>query len=494
MSRTDACDVVVVGAGSAALEASIAARQAGAERVIVLDKAPEPESGGNARFSHTGFRFVHSGKHELREFMPTVDKSKFEELHLPPYTRDTFLGDLNRVTQSRIDPNLAACFVDNSNAAVHWMREIGIQWEHDTCVKIGNKYYFEPGVYVHPIGGGLGLLSALRDIALSKGVEIRYESRVAAIHGNDRAVQGVQVSTQSEDYDVTSRAVIVCSGGFQASSEMRARYLGANADLVKVRGSKHNTGEVLQMLIGMGARSAGHWQGAHMTPIDGNAPAMETPPAPDGKSNSMNRYDYPFGISVNSLGQRFFDEGENTISYTYAKVGRAVLSQPGGVAYQIYDNTGIKRFRHGRDYPGTMVEAQSIAELARMIGLQPEALVHTVDEFNKACSSDVAFDSSKLDGKSTIGLTPPKSNWAVPLVDPPFRAYPISAGITFTFGGVQVNEKAQVLNTSNRPIRGLFASGDVIGLFYHNYPSCSGQTRNAVFSYLAGRHAVASPN
>jgi tricarballylate dehydrogenase len=494
MSRTETCDVIVIGAGSAALEASISARQSGAERVVVLEKAPQAESGGNARFSHTGFRFVQSGKEELRDFMPTVDKNKFEQLHLPAYTNEMFLADLNRVTQGRIDRQLAACFVETSNAAVHWMKEIGIEWEHDTCVKIGDKYYFEPGIYIHPIGGGMGLLSALRDIALNMGVEIRYESRVVDLHGNDRSIQGVRVSTPTEEYDLKSSAVIVCSGGFQASAEMRARYLGVNADLVKVRGSKHNTGEVMQMFIRMGANTSGHWQGAHMTPIDGNAPAVETPPAPDGKSNSMNRYDYPFGISVNSLGQRFFDEGENTISYTYAKTGHAVLRQPGGIAYQIYDNTGIKRFRHGRDYPGTMVEAQSIGELAAMIGIEPDALIHTVDEFNKACRSDVEFDSSKLDGKSTVGISPKKSNWAVPLVDPPFRAYPISAGITFTFGGLQVNEKAQVLNTSQRPIRGLFASGDVMGLFFHNYPSCSGQTRNAVFSYLAGRHAAASPN
>jgi tricarballylate dehydrogenase len=494
MSRTENCDVIVIGAGSAALEASIVARQAGADRVVVLEKAPAAESGGNARFSHTGFRFVHSGKEELREFMPTVSNEKFEQLHLPAYTREIFLGDLNRVTQGRIDPDLAACFVDHSNAAVHWMKDIGIQWEHDTCVRIGDKFYFEPGVYVHPIGGGLGLLTALREIALAKGVEIRYQSRVTAVLGNDQSVEGVLVSTPEENYQLASRALIVCSGGFQASAEMRARYLGANADLVKVRGSKHNTGEVLQMLLSLGAKSAGHWQGAHMTPIDGKAPDVETPPAPDGKSNAMNRYDYPFGISVNALGQRFFDEGENTISYTYAKTGRAVLAQPGGIAYQIYDNTGIKRFRHGRDYPGTMVEAQSIAELASMIGLEPDVLVHTVDEFNKACRTDINFDSAKLDGKSTVGIQPKKSNWAVPLIDPPFRAYPIAAGITFTFGGVQVNEKAQVMNTAHQPIRGLFASGDVMGLFFHNYPSCSGQTRNVVFSYLAGRHAVASPN
>ena len=171
---------------------------------------------------------------------------------------------------------------------------------------------------------------------------------------------------------------------------MRARYLGPNADLMKVRGSKHNTGEVLHMLLALGVKSAGHWQGAHMSPIDGNAPAVETPAMADGRGNSMNRYDYTFGITVNALGQRFFDEGEAKHAYTYAKTGRAVLQQPGGVAYQIYDQTGIDLFRHGRDYEATMVEAPTLAELAKKIGIEPEPFLHTIKEFNAACRTDVA--------------------------------------------------------------------------------------------------------
>lgn len=267
---------------------------------------------------------------------------------------------------------------------------------------------------------------------------------------------------------------------------MRARYLGQNTDMVKVRGSKHNTGEVLQMLIGLGARTSGHWQGAHMSPIDAEAPAFEAPVRPDGRDNSMNRYDYPYGITVNSLGQRFMDEGENRHSYTYAKTGRAVLAQPNGVAFQIYDEHGVKMFKHGRDYPATTFEAGTIAELATKIGIQPEALVHTVETFNTACRADVEFRPDALDGKSTVGITPVKSNWAVPLNQGPYRALPLAGGLTFSFGGIQVDPSSRVLNTSNQPIRGLFATGDIIGLFFHNYPSCTGQTRNVVFSRSAG--------
>jgi len=491
MSSKTQCDVIVIGGGSAALEAAISACQAGARSVVMLEKAPQQESGGNAQFSHTGFRFVHSGALELRAFLPDVDESMFRRMQIPAYGRGDFLGDLDRVTQGRIDPVLAECLVDQSNKAVHWMREIGVRWEPEKMTEVDGKLYLPGGHHIHPIGGGPGMLAQLRALAQKHGVETRYRSRVNAIHGNDRRVEGVKVSTPDEEYDLTARAIIVCSGGFQANAEMRARYLGPNADLMKVRGSRHNTGEVLHALLALGAKAAGHWQGAHMSPIDGKAPDVETPVRSDGRGNTMNRYDYQFGITVNALGQRFFDEGEAKHAYTYAKTGRAVLQQPGGVAYQIYDQTGVDLFRHGRDYPATMVEAATLPELARKIGIEPEPFMRTIEEFNKACRTDVAFMPGELDGKGTVGLSPRKSNWAEPLVRGPFRAYPITAGVTFTFGGVKVDTQARVINTTDEPIRGLYASGDVIGLFFHNYPSCTGQTRNVVFSYLAGRNAAA---
>ena len=490
MLESNSCDILVIGGGSAAFEAAISASIAGARSVLMVEKAPEPEFGGNARFSHTGFRFVHSGADEIREFVPEVDAATYRQMHIPPYSREDFLSDLRRVTQGRIDSMLAEAFVDSSNAAVHWLKSIGLQWELEKTIKVGDKRYFQPGINIHPIGGGLGLLLSLRDIALKRGIEIRYDTRVRAFLGNERAVEGVVVSSPAGEYEIRARSIICCSGGFQASAEMRARYLGANADFVRVRGSKHNTGEVLQMLIGLGAKTAGHWQGAHMTPIDSAAPAFETPLTRGGKSNSMNRYDYPYGVTVNTLGQRFYDEGEARHSYTYAKTGRAVLAQPGGAAFQIFDQTGIALFRDGRDYPATMAEADSLEELARLIGVEPAVFCLTIAEFNNACARDIPFDPSRLDGKHTTGLAVPKSNWATPIERPPYRAYSITAGVTFTFGGVQIDANARVLNTSNQPVKGLFASGDVVGLFFHNYPSCTGQTRNAVFSYLAGRGAA----
>jgi tricarballylate dehydrogenase len=485
--HNETCDVIVVGGGSAAFEAAVSTRQAGAERIIMLEKAPEPEFGGNARYSHTGFRWVFSGAEEIRQFIPQLDEATFRKLHLPAYTSEMFTADLQRVTRGRINKELADVVVRQSNAAIHWMREVGIQWDIDSHVVIDGRYYFEPGLVIHPtggVGGGLGQLMQWREIATRMGIEIRYESRVCQLHGNDRRIDGVRVSNPDGEYDLRGQSVILCSGGFQASAEMRARYLGPNADLMKVRGSRHDTGEVLMMALALGAKSAGHWQGAHATPIDATFPDVEI-------SNKANRYGYTYGITVNSLGQRFFDEGEARHSYTYAKTGWAVLAQPGAVAYQIYDQKA-KTLLNSRYYEFSHpIEADSIEELAKKISIEPVVLSHTINEFNTAIRKNIPFDATKLDGRCTEGITPKKSNWAETIDDPPYWAYAVTGGITFTFGGLQINESAQVVNTSGNPIKGLFASGDIVGLFFHNYPSCTGQTRNVVFSRLAGRHAAA---
>jgi tricarballylate dehydrogenase len=489
MVRKETCDIIVIGGGSAAHEAAVAARQSGAERIIMLEKAPESEFGGNARYSHTGFRFVYDGAREIRQFIE-IDDAKFSTFVMPPYTRDNFLADLNRVTEGRIDPELATFMVDNSNAAVHWMRDTGIKFEHEKPVAVNGQMYFEPGAVIHTVGGGLGQLLAWREIADKLGIEIRYESKVTAFHGNEHRIEGVHVLTPDGEYDLSARAVICCSGGFQASAEMRARYLGPNGDLMRVRGSKHDTGEVLNALIALGAMTAGHWQGAHATPIGAESQDGAIPLRADGHGNTANRYEYRFGITVNTRGERFYDEGETKHSYTYAKTGRAVLAQPGGLAYQIFDQTGIKYWREGVYVGAKCYEANTIAELAKLIGLTPEVLVQTVEQYNAACREDIKFDPGMVDGKCTDGITPKRSNWAMKIETPPYRAYPVVCGITFTFGGLKINTKAEVLSTSGKPIRGLYASGDVVGLFFHNYPGNTGQTRNAVFSRVAGREAA----
>jgi tricarballylate dehydrogenase len=478
-------DVVIVGGATAGLEAAASAAQSGARRVLVIEKAPEAEAGGNARFSHTGFRFVHGGKEELAGFFAGTPESELALMQIPPYTSQDFTDDLNRVTAGKIDASLARVLVSESNAAVHWMLESGISWQPDNYVLVDGMRYFEPGMPIQTaggVGGGLGQLAQWRQIVGSLGVDVRYESRAVALHGDDRGIDGIRVSGPSGDYDIAARAVILCSGGFQADGDMRARHLGANAHLMTVRGSRHDTGEVLQMARSLGAADAGDWEGAHATAVDADFPALEA-------GNRANRYSYMYGITVNANAERFYDEGESHKAYTYAKTGWRVLRQPGARAYQLFDRKGVALLNPAYQH-ATPVTADSIRELAEALRLDAEVLEATVRRYNAATQSSLSFNAGVLDGKSTTGLEPPKSNWAVPLDEPPYSAYRVTAGITFTFGGVMISERAEVVSHRGTPIRGLYASGDIVGLFHHNYPSGSGQTRNAVFSRIAGREAA----
>src|ERR1700693_3267136 len=213
MARREECDIIVIGGGSAAHEAAVAAREAGAERIIMLEKAPESEFGGNARYSHTGFRFVYDGAREIRQFLD-IDDAKFGTFIMPPYTRENFLADLNRVTEGRIDQELATYLVDNSNASLHWMRQNGVKFEHEKSVPVKGKHYFEPGAVIHTVGGGLGQLMQWRDIAERMGIDIRSESKVCKLQGSERHLEVVRVLTPEGRYDLFARAVICCSGGF----------------------------------------------------------------------------------------------------------------------------------------------------------------------------------------------------------------------------------------------------------------------------------------
>ncbi|HZJ05276.1 MAG TPA: FAD-dependent tricarballylate dehydrogenase TcuA [Nocardioidaceae bacterium] len=483
MANDESADVVIVGGGSAGFAAAVASRQAGAERVILLEKGIEELVGGNARYSHTGFRFTHTGLAEIAELVEQeLDPAK---VHVDAYPAEDFEADLERVTQDRINPTLARLIVDHSNASVNWMKRLGFRWALHVGVDVDGVLHYNRGTLLYPEGGGVGQMEVWQRVAREHEVDVRYRSSVTALHGTDMAIEGVQVSGPEGPYDVTAPHVILCSGGFQASAQRRAAHLGKNADLMKVRGSRHNTGEVLQLALDLGASSAGQWQGAHATPIDGNSPAVEV-------GHDANRYAYQYGITVNEMAQRFFDEGEADHSYTYAKTGWAVLGQQGGVAYQVFDQQMAPLIRDTY-YAGSLVKADSVKELAVALGLDPVLLEHTVDKFNAATRDDVPFNPSINDGRGTAGLSPDKSNWAVRLEQPPFYGMPVTGGITFTFGGLEVDERAQVRNTRGEAIKGLYASGDIVGLFFHNYPSMSGQIRNSVFSRLAGAAAGASP-
>jgi len=490
MTGFEEADVVVIGGGSAAHEAAIAAKHYGADKVVMLEKAPEAESGGNARYSGTGFRWAFDDIREIQEITELSDE-QFAKYVVEPYTEQMFLDDLIRVTRGRIDPELAQTLVGDSNAAIRWSKEMGLKWQTHTATEIDGKEYLHHGVEIHPLNLGDGMTNGLSQlvqwdaIAERVGVQKRHDAKVIGILGDESGVQGVRVSGPEGVYELAATAVIACAGGFQANPAMRAQYLGPNADLMKVRGSRHNTGEVLRMLLELGAKPGGHWQSGHASPIDAKAPDVES-------GSAANRYTYPYCITVDERGQRFFDEGESFTSYTYAKTGWAIQRHPGGRAFQIGDSqTWAQTPTHPAWHrPDTAVWADSIEELAVLVGLDPRAVMATMSEFNSAIDDTNPFDPTRLDGRRTNGLAIDKSNWARELDKPPYWCIEVTGGLTFTYGGVTIDPDARVLSTTGKPIPGLYASGDILGLFFHNYPAMTGQTRNLVFGRRAGRHAA----
>jgi len=475
-------DVVVVGGASAGYAAAVAAHFAGAQKVVVLEKATRDLVAGNCRYSSMGFRFVHEGIDDLLQFLDAGERDKFADRKIKSYPAEKFTADLKRVTQNRIDEELARILVEDSRDAIDWMTSLGHRWEFMHPLHVDGEIHHNEGKPMIPVGGGLGLVEHWIKIGNDLGIELRTESKVTAIHGDHRAVTGVRVLGPQGEYEIEATSVILASGGFQASAEKRGRYLAPNADLMKVRGSRHNTGEVLDMAIALGAKTSGQWKGAHASPVDMLAAPMEI-------DDGVNRYGYTYGISVTTDGHRFFDEGEAHRAYTYAKTGWAVLQQPGGIAYQIYDQVGLPLIPGDYIY-GTPIEADTIGELAGKLGIRPDVLEATVAEYNDACDESVLFDPSLEDGRGTVGLAVKKTNWAMKIEKGPFVAYGVTGGITFSFGGVAVTRNSQVLNTAGDPIKGLYANGDIVGMFYHNYPSCSGMTRNVVFGGRAGAAAA----
>jgi len=324
--------------------------------------------------------------------------------------------------------------------------------------------------------------------AQKNGVEIRYQTAASRLlqdsHGR---VCGVTVRNPDGIYEIGTRSVVLACGGFEANMAWRAQYLGRPWDHAKVRGTMYNQGDGLRMALEIGAMPWGQWSGCHATPINAEAPAFGDRQLTD----KTNRLSYIYGVMLNRLGLRFVDEGEDQALFTYAKFGGSILNQPGGVAYQIFDAkvTNLLEPRYSTSQP---IAAERLDELVRKLEVDQEAALRTLDEFNAAAGQG-SFNPGICDGLRTRGLLPPKSNWAQKIDRPPFCAYPVTGGITFSFGGLKINDRAQVLATDWEPIGGLFTCGEMVGgIFHNNYPGGSGLMSGAVFGRIAGANAALS--
>ena len=483
-------DVVVVGKGNAALCAALSAHDQGV-KVAMLEAAPEAEHGGNSRFAGGVMRFAFSTVEDLTRVTDLTP----EEIASSDYgtnTREEFLDTIYRLTSYRTDADLSELLVNRSLETMAWLRTKNVRFVPNYGRQSGmvnGKRKFFGNMPIEVSGGGAGLVQYLDAAAKKAGIEVFYETRGTSLIYDGEKVTGVRARKQGKLAEFHARSVVLACGGFEANPEMRTRYLGPGWELAKVRGTRFNVGDGLRMALDIGAAPYGNWSGCHATGWDRYAPEFGDVNVGD----QFQKHSYIFGLLINADGKRFVDEGWDFHSFTYAKYGGEVLKQPGQFAWQVFDAKVTKLLRSEyRIKFMTKVTADSLEELApKLEGVNAQNFLKTVREFNAAVRKDVPFDHTIKDGKGTVGIDPPKSNWAQPLDTPPFDAYATTCGITFTFGGLRIDkDTGQVLDVHFNPIPGLYTAGEMVGgLFYFNYPSGTGLVSGAVFGRMAGESA-----
>lgn len=458
-------DVVVVGCGTGGLSAAIAAAEGGAS-VAVLEKAPKDRRGGQSQYAETSR-------------LPTAETDLGLDFHVPDYTSSDFYQDVMKVTHGDADPELTQAMTNNAAETFEWLDEHLKQQQFE--------WHTEPPRTNMPAGrifyNGEEFIGKLVSAAEALGADVVYEAEARELLEEDGArVRGVKAVVAGDIVRYRSDAVIIACGGFESNSEKRTRYFGGPYEQMKIRGTRYNTGEAIDMALDIGAQPDGQWSNAHMAIIDAGSPEKE--------GGQTMPFGYQYGIILNHNGERFVDEGEDIRSHTYAKFGRRIFEQPYREAFVIEDAKTNEFITHGG--PTDPVKADSIEALVARLGIEnPERAVETFEEYNAACANDVEIEPQELDGNSTSGIEPPKSNWAKPLDEPPFVGYPVTGGITFTFGGLAQNTNAEVLDTSDRPITGLYATGNATGgIFYNNYAGGSATTKALVFGKIAGANAA----
>ena len=484
-------DVIVVGAGNAAFCAALAAAEAG-RKVLVLERAPEDVSGGNSRFTAGLMRCAYNGVEDLKRVIPDLSPEEIARTDFGTYTEDQFLDDMARLTEYRCDPDLTEILVKRSLPTLEWMRAKGVRftaaWGRQ-AFNIGGKFKFWGGLTVEAVGGGPGLVESLIAIAKKNGVEVWFNARALDLLHDDSGIRGVRVRRDGKTVELQAKAVVLAAGGFQADPEWRTRYLGPGWELAKVRGTMFNTGDGIRMGLAAGAAAAGNWSGCHAVAWERNAPEFGDLAIGD----QFQKHSYPWGIYLNAEGRRFVDEGADFRNYTYAKYGRVILQQPGQFAWQIFDAKVKAQLR----------DEYKIKQVTRRVGNTLEELVAKLEdtnqaaalaeirEYNAAVQTDIPFNPNVKDGRCTKNLKINKSNWANTIDTPPFEAYAVTCGITFSFGGLKINTGAQVLSSDGPPIPGLFAAGELVGgIFWFNYPGGTGLTNGAVFGKIAGENAA----
>lgn len=455
----DRWDVVIVGGGNAALCAAITATEAGA-RVLILEGAPEPYRGGNSRHTRN-FRCMHRGP------LSVLTDS---------YGVDEYFDDLMRVTKGKTDEGLARMTIEASEECLPWMEAHGVRFQPSLSGTLSlsrtNAFF---------LGGGKALVNAYYNTARDLGVTVLYDAQVTHVAIEGERFQAVHVTHPTGKAVVEGASCVIASGGFQADLDWLARAWGPSARNFLIRGTPYNRGVVLRDMLDQGAESVGDPTQCHAVAIDGRAPKFD--------GGIVTRLDcVPFSVVVNRDAQRFYDEGEDVWPKRYAIWGRLVAAQPDQVAYAIIDSRSMGLFMPSVFPP---IKADSIAELAAKLELPAEALEATVQGFNDACGEG-PFTPTELDGLATTGIEPPKTNWARPIAQPPFYAYSLRPGVTFTYLGLKVDETARAHGADGR-YENIWAAGETMAgsILGQGYLAGFGMTIGTVFGRIAGKEAAA---
>ena len=483
--------IIIVGSGNAALSAGIASLEKGAE-VTIYEKADKRMAGGNTKYTAGAMRFSYEGGEELTDLLSNPNDLRLKDTDFGSYTQEKFKTDLLNFNDGRPLSWEQEILVSKSLETIQWLSSHDIKFEpiySRQSFKKEGKHIFWGGLTLASENEGVGLFDQELRAFLTLGGKIFYESTVTDLFFKDNTVRGIYIG----DKKIEADAVILASGGFEANDDLRKSFIGDDWLSAKVRGTPHNTGDGLTMALKIGATKHGLYHGCHATPMDlhmKNYGGLDLEPK---ERKNYRKICYFLGIMINAKGQRFLDEGKNFRNYTYAQYGRKVLEQPGHFAWQIFDSKVLNLlYEEYRFHDAHFVEAISIDELIeKMDGIDKIKTKKTIEQYNNSVDITISFDPTILDGKSTKGLDIEKSNWAQRIDEGPFRAFPVTGGITFTYGGLKINEHGSVLNKNNEPISGLFACGELVGgVFFNGYPGGSGLTSGAVFGRIAGYGAA----
>ncbi len=483
--------IIVVGTGNAALCAAISALEKGAQ-VTLLEKADEALAGGNTKYTAGAMRFAYDGAEDLIPLLRNPDDARLAQTDFGSYTTDKFGADLLGFNDGRDLSPEQQTLINTSGETMRWLATHDVKFEpiySRQSFEKGGRHVFWGGLTLAAENEGVGLFDMELAAVTRMGGTVRYNAPVTDLIVKDSAVTGVRVG----DEELHADAVILASGGFEANEEMRVKHMGPNWKAAKVRGTPHNTGDGLRMAVAAGAAEYGLYKGCHATPMDLHMADFGGLDLPPNERKNYRKISYFLGVMLNANGERFVDEGANFRNYTYAQYGAAILDQPGQFAWQVFDSKVFDLlYAEYRFHDAHFVEADTLEDLVSLMeGVDAQAALATLQRYNNAVRDDVAFDPTVLDGKGTSGLIPPKSHWAQKIDTGPYRAFPVTGGITFTYGGLKVNESGQVISDTNRAISGLYACGEMVGgVFFAGYPGGSGLTSGAVFGRRAGYGAA----